>query len=111
REAGVRNARWRGRIVTRERVMRCDNQPKRVWCPALANTITQPVVAVVMGVSGSGKTTVSAFLSAALGCQFQEGDDLHPPRNVEKMRGGTPLTDEDRMPWLHKIAEEIDSWR
>jgi carbohydrate kinase (thermoresistant glucokinase family) len=64
-----------------------------------------------MGVSGSGKTTVSALLSAALGCQFQEGDDLHPAENVEKMHGGTPLTDEDRMPWLHKIAEEIDSWR
>jgi carbohydrate kinase (thermoresistant glucokinase family) len=69
------------------------------------------VIAVVMGVSGSGKTTVSILLSAALGCQFQEGDDLHPAQNVEKMRGGTPLTDADRMPWLHKIAEEIDGWR
>jgi carbohydrate kinase (thermoresistant glucokinase family) len=64
-----------------------------------------------MGVSGSGKTTVSALLSAALGCQFQEGDDLHSAENVEKMHGGTPLTDEDRVPWLHKIAELIDSWR
>lgn len=91
--------------------MRCDSQPQRVWTPALAHTITEPVIAVVMGVSGSGKTTVSALLSAALGCQFQEGDDLHPADNVEKMHGGTPLTDEDRMPWLHKIAEEIDSWR
>ena len=91
--------------------MRCDSQPQRVWTPALAHTITEPVIAVVMGVSGSGKTTVSALLSAALGCQFQEGDDLHPAENVEKMHGGTPLTDEDRMPWLHKIAEEIDSWR
>jgi gluconokinase len=91
--------------------MRCDSQPQRVWTPALAYTITEPVIAVVMGVSGSGKTTVSALLSAALGCQFQEGDDLHPAENVEKMHGGTPLTDEDRMPWLHKIAEEIDSWR
>jgi carbohydrate kinase (thermoresistant glucokinase family) len=64
-----------------------------------------------MGVSGSGKSTVAALLAAALGCQFQEGDDLHPPENVAKMRGGTPLTDADRMPWLHKIAEEIDGWR
>jgi len=64
-----------------------------------------------MGVSGSGKSTVAALLAAALGCQFQEGDDLHPRENVEKMRGGTPLTDADRMPWLHKIAEEIDGWR
>jgi gluconokinase len=91
--------------------MRCDSQPKRVWSTALAHTIAERVVAVVMGVSGSGKTAVSALLAAALGCQFQEGDDLHPAENVEKMRGGTPLTDADRLPWLHKIAEEIDSWR
>ena len=82
-----------------------------MWSAALAHTITKPVIAVVMGVSGSGKTTVSALLAAALGCQFQEGDDLHPAENVEKMHGGTPLTDADRMPWLHKIAEEIDGWR
>ena len=64
-----------------------------------------------MGVSGSGKTTVAALLAAALGCQFEEGDDLHPRENVEKMRGGTPLTDADRLPWLRKIAKEIDGWR
>ena len=57
---------------------------------ALARTMAKPVIAVVMGVSGSGKTTVSSLLAAALGCQFQEGDDLHPAENVEKMRGGTP---------------------
>lgn len=91
--------------------MRRDDQPQRVWSSALAHTITKPVVVVVMGVSGSGKTTVAALLAAALGCQFQEGDDLHPAENVEKMHGGTPLTDADRMPWLHKIAEEIDGWR
>jgi gluconokinase len=91
--------------------MRRDRRPQRVWSAALAHTITKPAIAVVMGVSGSGKTTVSALLAAALGCQFQEGDDLHPAKNVEKMHGGTPLTDTDRMPWLHKIAEEIDSWR
>jgi carbohydrate kinase (thermoresistant glucokinase family) len=73
--------------------------------------LTKPVIAVVMGVSGSGKTTVAVLLSAALGCQFQEGDDLHPPENVEKMRGRTPLADADRLPWLRKIAEEIDGWR
>jgi gluconokinase len=98
-------------VIRKERMMRRVSQPQRVWSPALAHTITEPVVAVVMGVSGSGKTTVSALLAAALGCQFQEGDDLHPAKNVEKMHEGTPLTDVDRMPWLHKIAEEIDSWR
>jgi carbohydrate kinase (thermoresistant glucokinase family) len=88
-----------------------DQQPRRAWSTALAHTITKPVIVVVMGVSGSGKSTVAARLAAALGFQFQEGDDLHPRENVEKMRGGTPLTDADRMPWLRKIAEEIDGWR
>jgi len=91
--------------------MQRDRRPRRVWSAALAHTITKPVIAVVMGVSGSGKTTVAALLAAALGCQFQEGDDLHPAANVEKMHGGTPLTDADRLPWLRKIAEEIDGWR
>jgi gluconokinase len=88
-----------------------DKQPERVWSAALSHTITTPVIVVVMGVSGSGKSTVAALLAAALGCQFQEGDDLHPRANVEKMRSGTPLTDADRVPWLRKIAEEIDGWR
>jgi gluconokinase len=88
-----------------------DKQPERVWSAALAHSVAKPLIVVVMGVSGSGKSTVAALLAAALGCQFQEGDDLHPPENVEKMRSGTPLTDADRMPWLRKIAEEIDGWR
>ena len=91
--------------------MGIDPRPRRIWSAALANTVTKPVIAVVMGVSGSGKTTVSVLLSAALGCQFQEGDDLHPAANVAKMRSGTPLTDADRLPWPRKIAEEIDGWR
>ena len=81
------------------------------WSPSLAHAITKPVIVVVMGVSGSGKTTVAALLSAALGYPFQEGDDLHPRENVDKMHAGTPLTDADRMPWLRKIAEAIDGWR
>jgi carbohydrate kinase (thermoresistant glucokinase family) len=70
-----------------------------------------PVIAVIMGVAGSGKTTVAAMLAATLDCPFQEGDALHPPANVEKMSHGTPLTDADRLPWLRKIAEQIDAWR
>lgn len=69
------------------------------------------MIVVVMGVSGSGKTTVSALLAAKLGWRYREGDDLHPGENVEKMRGGTPLTDADRLPWLRKIAREIDNWQ
>jgi carbohydrate kinase (thermoresistant glucokinase family) len=92
-------------------MMQRDQPPQRVWSAAVAHSLTKPVIAIVMGVSGSGKTTVAALLAAALGCQFQEGDDLHPAANVAKMHGGTPLTDADRLPWLHKIAEEIDGWR
>ena len=69
------------------------------------------VIVVVMGVSGCGKTTVSALLAAQLGWRYREGDDLHPRENVEKMRGGTPLIDSDRLPWLQAIAQEIDVWR
>jgi carbohydrate kinase (thermoresistant glucokinase family) len=91
--------------------MKADNEKQRNWLPALAHAASKPVVAVVMGVSGSGKTTVAVLLAAALGCQFQEGDDLHPAANVEKMSHGKPLDDADRLPWLRKIAEEIDGWR
>lgn len=68
-------------------------------------------ILVVMGVSGSGKTTVAAMLAGALGVEFLEGDDFHPRANVEKMKSGTPLTDEDRWPWLKAIAARIDEWR
>src|SRR5215469_208325 len=64
-----------------------------------------------MGVSGSGKTTVGAQLAAALGCRFREGDDFHPQQNIEKMARSIPLTDADRKPWLHRIAQEIDGFR
>ena len=58
-----------------------------------------------MGVSGSGKTTVGQALADELGYELIEGDDHHPPENVEKMRAGTPLTDEDRRPWLETLAQ------
>jgi len=69
------------------------------------------MILVVMGVSGSGKTTVARGLAERLGWRFQEGDALHPPANVAKMAAGTPLTDADRWPWLHAIAAVIDAWR
>jgi carbohydrate kinase (thermoresistant glucokinase family) len=69
------------------------------------------MILVIMGVSGSGKTTIAQRLSRKLGWQYQEGDALHPPSNVEKMSSGTPLTDADRLPWLHKIAARIEEWR
>lgn len=70
-----------------------------------------PCVVVLMGVSGTGKTSVAEALVARLHWPFQEGDALHPPANVEKMRGGTPLTDADRWPWLDRIAAWIDARR
>lgn len=70
-----------------------------------------PVIVVVMGVSGVGKTTIGRLLAAALDCPFQEGDDLHPAANIAKMVDGTPLTDADRLPWLHRITAVIDDWR
>lgn len=62
---------------------------------------------VVMGVSGSGKTTIAAMLAERLGWRLLEGDAFHPPGNVAKMQAGTPLTDDDRWPWLRAIAEAI----
>jgi gluconokinase len=56
-----------------------------------------------MGVSGSGKSTVGRLLAAKLGWEFRDGDSFHPPANVAKMKSGTPLTDEDRWPWLDEI--------
>lgn len=69
------------------------------------------MILVVMGVAGSGKTTIARMLADRLGWRFQEGDALHPPANVAKMSAGTPLSDEDRWPWLHAIAAVIDGWR
>jgi gluconokinase len=61
----------------------------------------------VMGVAGTGKSTVAGLLAERLNWEFQEGDALHPPANVAKMSSGTPLTDEDRWPWLDAIAAWI----
>jgi carbohydrate kinase (thermoresistant glucokinase family) len=68
------------------------------------------LAAVVMGVSGCGKTTVGQALAARLGWEFVDGDTLHPPANVAKMRAGQPLDDDDRWPWLNAIAARIDAW-
>jgi gluconokinase len=65
------------------------------------------MVVVVMGPSASGKTTVGTALAAALGWEFVDADGLHPPANVEKMARGEPLDDEDRAPWLVRVAAEM----
>jgi len=77
--------------------------------PATPASASAPVRAlVVMGVSGSGKSTIATLLADRLGWIFVEGDDLHPAANVAKMAEGTPLTDEDRAPWLETIAARVD---
>ncbi len=70
-----------------------------------------PAVLIVMGVSGSGKSTVSSLLVQHLHWEFEDADWLHPPSNVDKMHRGIPLTDEDRWPWLRAVADWIDRTR
>ena len=68
-------------------------------------------VAVLMGVSGSGKSTIGALLASRLRWVFEDADWLHPAANVDKMHKGIPLTDEDRWPWLNAVAAWIDHCR
>jgi carbohydrate kinase (thermoresistant glucokinase family) len=82
--------------------------------PGLAATKTQtalPMILVVMGVSGSGKTTIGTQLALTLHWDFEDADWFHPTRNIDKMHAGIPLTDEDRAPWLIAIADFIDRTR
>lgn len=67
-----------------------------------------PRALIVMGVSGSGKTSIGKALADRLGWTYEDADDFHPPANVAKMSAGHPLTDDDRWPWLRAIAAEID---
>jgi gluconokinase len=66
------------------------------------------VIVIIFGVSGSGKTTVGKLLARELGWRFLEADDFHPAANIEKMRSGHPLTDEDRRPWLELLRKQIE---
>ncbi len=70
-----------------------------------------PSILVVMGVSGSGKSTIGTQLALRLRWEFEDGDWFHPTRNIDKMHAGIPLTDEDRAPWLIGIADFIDQAR
>jgi gluconokinase len=72
------------------------------------DTDKDPCALVVMGVSGSGKSTIADKVAERLGWTFEDGDRFHPASNVAKMSAGVPLTDEDRWPWLQAIADEID---
>ena len=67
-------------------------------------------VIIVAGVSGSGKTTIGRLLAEKLDLDFKDADDFHPAANVEKMRSGLPLNDQDRAPWLTILAKKIEEW-
>ena len=68
------------------------------------------MIFLLMGVSGAGKTTVGTLLASQMGWEFADGDDYHPPANVEKMRNGIPLTDSDRELWLESLRSLIEVW-
>ena len=68
------------------------------------------MIVIVMGVVGSGKTTVGRLLAQQLGWEFADADDFHPAVNIEKIRHGIPLGDEDRQPWLERLHEAILGW-
>ena len=70
-----------------------------------AESLDGPVHLVIMGVSGSGKTTLAQILTARLGWPYAEADEFHPQANIDKMTAGTPLTDEDRWPWLAAMRD------
>ena len=69
------------------------------------------MIVVVIGVSGSGKSTIGSELARAMRCEFLEGDALHSQDNIDKMRGGTPLTDAHRAPWLAAVHARIVEFR
>ena len=68
------------------------------------------MIVIVMGVVGAGKTTVGRLLAEDLGWKFADADDFHPPANVQKIRHGIPLDDEDRRPWLERLRTGITDW-
>ncbi len=72
-----------------------------------ARGMGNPPVMIVMGVAGSGKSTIGARLAARLGAEFYDADDFHPAANIAKMAAGIPLDDEDREPWLERLKKEL----
>lgn len=76
----------------------------------MANSRRFLMIVIIMGTTGSGKTTIGTLLAKRLGWQFVDADEYHPPENVEKMKHGIPLTDADREPWLKALHNMIRQW-
>jgi gluconokinase len=68
------------------------------------------MIVVVMGVVGAGKTTIGRLLAVQLHWEFADADDFHPQANIEKIRHGIPLSNEDRQPWLRQLRQQIERW-
>ncbi len=68
------------------------------------------MIIIIMGVAGSGKTTIGKLLAESLGWEFSDADDFHPPSNIQKMQKGIPLTEADRIPWLEDLQTAIKQW-
>ena len=77
------------------------------WTLLVLRSNKRQMIIVLMGVTGSGKSTVGRLLAETLHWKFYEGDDFHPPANIDKMKRGVPLDDQDRKPWLEAIRELI----
>jgi len=71
--------------------------------------MTKPRLIIICGVSACGKSTIGRALSDHLSCQFLEGDDYHPPENIDKMSSGIPLTDQDRSGWIEMICKDVNT--
>lgn len=85
--------------------MRCRRRAMRFVSSGFEAGASDPLRVVLMGVAGSGKTSVGRALAPRLGAEYLDGDDLHPPANIAKMRAGVPLTDADRAPWLARVGD------
>src|SRR5512141_868437 len=79
----------------------------QIVCETIQTLHSQPTILILMGVTGSGKTTIGHLLSDGFGWQYVDADDFHPAANIEKMQRGVPLDDSDREPWLLRLRETI----
>jgi gluconokinase len=86
------------------------SQPTFLLPGLLAPAHEARMIVIVMGTTGSGKSTIGSLLANRLGWEFVDADDFHPPANVEKMKHGIPLTDADREPWLKALHDKIVQW-